>query len=78
MIHQDERGLVEVGTVTVKMNDLVNGGEVRVGDHSVIELKLAAERASQPDGSLQGMAKWPPPAPVQPAGQPRPPPPRTY
>jgi hypothetical protein len=63
VIHQDERGTVEVGAVTVRMNDLVNNGEVRLADRAIVELKLGADRAGAPDGTLQGMAKWPPPAP---------------
>ena len=78
VVHSDERGTVEIGTVTVRMNDLLNGGELRVSDRSIVELKLAAERASQPDGSVVNLAKYPPPAasPVQPAAAPGRPPPR--
>ncbi|HEX9242611.1 MAG TPA: hypothetical protein VF875_09250 [Anaeromyxobacter sp.] len=77
VVHSDEQGMVEIGTVTVKMADLVNGGEIRIGDRSVIELKLGAERTGQADGSVQGFAKYPPPPPVQPAATTtRPPPPR--
>ncbi len=71
VVHSDERGTVEVGTVTVRMNDLVSGGELKLADRSIVELKLGAERASQPDGSVVNLAKYPPPAP--PPGRPPPP-----
>jgi hypothetical protein len=54
--HADPGGSVEVGTVTLRMQDLVSGGEVKLGDHSIVEMKLVAERSSQADGAVQGFA----------------------
>jgi hypothetical protein len=54
VVHQDVQGVVEIGTVTVRMADLVGGGEVGIGDHSVVEMRLVAERSSLADGSVQG------------------------
>ena len=59
--HADERGMVEVGAVTVRMADLLNGGELRLSDRSIVELKLVAERTGQPDGAVQGFGLVAPP-----------------
>ncbi len=56
IVHLDEAGEVEVGAVTVRMNDLLAGGELRLTDRSVVELKLVTERSGQADGSVQGFA----------------------
>jgi tetratricopeptide (TPR) repeat protein len=54
--HADAKGTVEVGAVTVRMADLLNGGELVLSDRSVVEMRLAAERSGQADGSVQGFA----------------------
>ena len=56
IIHADARGPVEVGAVTIRMSDLLNGGDLVLSDRSVVELRLSADRSGQPDGSVQGFA----------------------
>jgi tetratricopeptide (TPR) repeat protein len=75
--HTDAQGTVEVGAVTIRMADLLNGGELGVSDRSVVELKLVAERSGQADGAAQGFAPVGQPptqtaaAPAKPAPKPR-------
>jgi hypothetical protein len=64
IVHRDERGDVEVGTVRLRMAELVAGGELGLSDRAIIDLKLVAERTGQPDGAAMGFA------PVGPAPQP--------
>jgi tetratricopeptide (TPR) repeat protein len=73
VVHSDERGTVEVGTVTLRVADLLNGGEVKLGDRSIVEMKLVAERSGQADGALQGFVPvgQPGAAPPRPPPQPR-------
>ena len=54
--HADAQGPVEVGAVTLRMADLLNGGDLVLSDRSIVELRLSAERSSQADGSVQGFA----------------------
>ena len=54
--HQDIAGVVEVGAVTFRMTDLLNGGEVGLSDRAVVELKLSAEASPLQDGASQGFA----------------------
>jgi tetratricopeptide (TPR) repeat protein len=54
--HADAQGTAEVGAVTIRMGDLLNGGDLVLADRSVVELRLAAERSGQRDGSVQGFA----------------------
>jgi tetratricopeptide (TPR) repeat protein len=78
--HADAEGTVEVGAVTVRMSDLLAGGALVLSDRSVVELRLAAERSGQADGSVQGFAPVRPPpglaAASPPGGAPLPPKPR--
>jgi hypothetical protein len=64
IVHRDERGDVEVGTVRLRMAELVAGGELGLSDRAIIDLKLVAERTGQPDGAAMGFT------PVGPAPQP--------
>jgi tetratricopeptide (TPR) repeat protein len=64
IVHRDPRGDVEVGTVRLRMADLVQGGEVGLTDRSVVEVKLVAEQTTLRDGTATGFA------PVGPAPQP--------
>jgi tetratricopeptide (TPR) repeat protein len=73
VVHQDEGGLVEVGAISVKMSDLLHGGELTLTNQSVVELKLSTERSGQADGSLQGFAPGGIPV-MRPAAAPAPPP----
>ncbi len=62
--HADASGaVVEVGTVTVRMMELLNGREIALSDRAVVELRVVAEGSPQADGSLEGFATFPPPAP---------------
>jgi hypothetical protein len=61
VVHLDERGPMEIGTVRVRVGDLISGGELRVSDRAIVELKLVAERSNLPDGALQGFGPVPPP-----------------
>ena len=85
IVHFDETGeVVEVGAVTVRMIDLLNGGEIGLAGGSVVEMKVHAERTGQQDGSAQGFAPGgirkapaaapgsPPPPQRSPAPPPRP------
>jgi hypothetical protein len=54
IVHVDAQGPVEVGAVTIRMSDLLNGGDLVLSDRSVVELRLSADRSGQPDGSVQG------------------------
>jgi hypothetical protein len=80
VVHRDEMGgELEVGTVTLKMSDLVAGGEVGLKNGSIVDLKLVADRSSQADGAVHGFAPLQAQGQVQPAAQqvrPPPPPPR--
>jgi tetratricopeptide (TPR) repeat protein len=77
VVHRDEQGELEVGTVSLRMTDLLAGGELGLTDRSLVELKLVAERSGQADGAVQGFAPVGRPA-QQPAAAPAPvkPPPR--
>jgi hypothetical protein len=76
VLHASPAGPVEVGGVTVRMMDLLNGGEVALKDRALLQLKLLAEKSPLRDGDAQGFALVPPaPQPaVVPATAPAPPP----
>ena len=59
--HAGPQGQVEVGAVTVRVADLVAGGDLVLADRSVVELRLAAERSPLADGTVQGLAPVRPP-----------------
>jgi hypothetical protein len=73
--HQDAGGTFEIGAVTVRLTDLLDGGEVGLSDRAVVQVKLAAEVSPLQDGATQGFA--PLTLPPQPAPAPAPAPPRT-
>jgi len=52
--HADAQGPVEVGTVAIRMADLLNGGNLILSDRSIVELRLTAERSGLMEGSVQG------------------------
>ena len=56
IVHADAQGPVEVGAVTIRMADLLNGGQLVLSDRSIVELRLSAERSPQADGSVRGFA----------------------
>lgn len=57
IVHRDPQGGdLEVGAVSLKMADLLAGGELGLSDRSLVELKLVAERSAQADGAVQGFA----------------------
>jgi hypothetical protein len=56
IVHVDAQGPVEVGAVTLRMADLLNGGQLVLSDRSIVELRLSAERSPQADGSVRGFA----------------------
>ena len=68
--HAAEAGPVEVGAVTVRIGDLLNGGEVGLKDRAVVEMKVVAEASPLKDGASEGFA--PVVAAVQPASGPPP------
>jgi tetratricopeptide (TPR) repeat protein len=72
VFHAGEAGPVEVGGVTVRMMDLVNGGEVGLKDRGILQLKLVAKPSPLQDGASEGFAPVvPQPQPaVVPAGPP--------
>lgn len=53
IIHYDRSRSVEIGAVTFRMVDAV-GGELRLADRSLVELRLAAEPSPLRDGQTQG------------------------
>jgi hypothetical protein len=72
IVHQDvQGGDVDVGAVSLRMADLLAGGELGLADGAVVDLRLVAERSSQGDGAVQGLA--PVGATTRPAAAPRPP-----
>jgi tetratricopeptide (TPR) repeat protein len=56
IVHVDAQGPVDVGAVTIRMADLLNGGQLVLSDRSIVELRLSAERSPQADGSVRGFA----------------------
>jgi hypothetical protein len=71
VFHAGEAGPVEVGAVTVRMTDLLEGGEVGLRDRALLQLKLVAQPSALPDGASEGFA---PVIAVQPATASGPPP----
>jgi len=71
--HVDAQGTVEVGAFTIRMADLLDGGDLVLSDRSVVELRLAAERSGQADGSVQGFAPVGRPPGLAAARPPKPP-----
>jgi hypothetical protein len=74
VLHASPAGPVEVGAVTVRMMDLMNGGEIAVKDRALLQLKLLAEATPLGDGAAQGFALVPPPPPTAPVTAVAPPP----
>jgi hypothetical protein len=72
VLHASPAGPVEVGAVTVRMMDLLNGGELALKDRALLQLKLLAEPSPLGDGAAQGFALVPPPPQVVPASAPAP------
>jgi tetratricopeptide (TPR) repeat protein len=71
--HQDARGAVEVGAVTFRLVDALDG-RLELADRGVVAARVAAEPSPLQDGSLQGFAPVAAPAavPVVPAAAPQP------
>jgi tetratricopeptide (TPR) repeat protein len=63
VLHASPAGPVEIGAVTVRMMDLLNGGEIAAKDRALLQLKVVAERTPLADGAAQGFALVPPPPP---------------
>jgi tetratricopeptide (TPR) repeat protein len=61
VLHASPAGPVEVGAVTVRMTDLMAGGEVSVKDRALLQLRIVAEASPLGDGAAQGFALVPPP-----------------
>jgi hypothetical protein len=68
--HAGSEGQTEVGAVTVRVSDLLNGGEVALRDRGIVQLKLAAHPSPLADGACEGFSPVPvapPPPPPGPA-----------
>ncbi|WP_242342198.1 hypothetical protein [Anaeromyxobacter terrae] len=65
----DEGGgrMTDVGLLTFRLADLVANGEVALSDGSVTELRIEADVADRPDGTVTGLTQIG--GPVAPAGQ---------
>ena len=72
ILHADPAGAFEIGAMTFRLMDAL-GGELRLADRSVIELRVSAEPSPLRDGESQGFAPSRPPARA-PAVAPAPPP----
>lgn len=71
VLHADRSRSLEIGTVTFRMVDAV-GGELRLADRSVVELRVVAEPTPLRDGQTQGFSlvealPEPPKRPMDPA-----------
>jgi hypothetical protein len=67
--HAGEAGPVDVGSATVRLTDLLSGGEVRIKDRSIVQMKIVAEPSPLRDGSSEGFALVVP-VPPPPSGPP--------
>lgn len=75
VFHAGPAGPVEVGGVTVRMMDILNGAEIALKDRALLQLRVVAEASPLQDGACHGFALVPPPqAQPVPVSVPAPPP----